>query len=1214
MSCIFLSHIEKDLPIMEEISQGLEAAGYDTWYFERDVLPGTSYLTQITCAIEDSDALVLIISPDALVSDQVTREVVGAFERQKSFFPVLVNITPPQLKERQPEWRHALGGTAMFVVGEGGISLAIPRIIDGLKAKDIQPKTSSDGAASISLPQDDRPAPSIGMEDERKRVTVLFTDLSGFLTMSEKLDPEEVGEIMSGIFKKIAQVVTRYDGFIEKYVGDAVMALFGVPKSHEDDPVRAIRAAREIHDVVKALSPSLEKRIGKPFSMHTGINTGLVITRDVNLEKGTHGVLGDTTNVVSRLSDLAKPDEIIVGHETYKHAERYFEFKKKRSVKVKGRAEPVEVYTVISPKEAPSKTHRLSGLRAELIGRKVEMGQLTDAVENLHQGRYTIFSIVGEAGTGKSRLVEEFKKSFDLEKVQWREGHSYGYSQNIPYFPLIDLLNRAWQIKEGDSRDQVKQKMEAGAGAILEERNDLIPYVGRLYVLDYPELEEVPPETWKAKLHEAIHLILANLCRRAPTVICIEDLHWADPSSIELLRNILVSLKYPVVFLCIYRPSFSLLTSHQADTIKSYYEIRLQDLSPTDAASMVESLLQSKEIPSDLRKFIQSRAEGNPFYLEEVINSLIETDTLVRDDGSWKLQRPLTKKDIPSTVQGVISARLDRLERETKRILQEASVIGRAFLYEILKRISDLKQYIDKSLTNLERLDLIKARSLQPELEYIFKHALTQEVVYNGLLIKERRLIHEKIGRVMEELFHDHLADFYETLAYHFSQSDNVQKAYEYLKLSGDKAAKNYANQEVIRFCQEAIQMLDAQPESLENKKELLEIHLMMQPPFLYLNYPEGSLEIFQNAEKLALEVEDDEALLRTQGYVVGYYSVTGNPLLGLEYSEKRFDSAEKVNNVRLMVQSAFELCVSYWFMCNVPKVLEIGGRAIQLIEKHHLERESFGMGVGVYTLICNYYGQFVGWSGNVEEGIDIIEKGFRVACEVNDKWGMAFARVLTSSVMDAAGYVKRMIMHAREAIRICEEAELSVLLDSGYMTLGKGHYYCGENDKAIEVGEKALRLSKESGTPYPYVRAWCYLNLAGAFESDGDRERAREYAKEALGVSQESSNKGAEGLACILLGCLTEEMTLAAIEKALNQIRHGISILEDYELELFRAAGYLLLGEFLIDADRKEEALESLRKAESLYQEMKITSESYWLARTQDALRKLESEAGTKY
>ena len=294
-------------------------------------------------------------------------------------------------------------------------------------------------------------------------------------------------------------------------------------------------------------------------------------------------------------------------------------------------------------------------------------------------------------------------------------------------------------------------------------------------------------------------------------------------------------------------------------------------------------------------------------------------------------------------MQGVISARLDRLERETKRILQEASVIGRAFLYEILQRISDLKEYIDKSLMNLERLDLIKTRSLQPELEYIFKHALTQEVVYNGLLMKERRLIHEKIGLVMEGLFQDHLPEFYETLAYHYSQSDNAQKAYEYLKLSGEKAAKNYANNEAIGFYKEAIRMLDAQPESVENKKEKLEVYLMMRTPLMYLGYPEGSLEILQNGEILAQELGDEEGLIKIHVSLSAYHTFAGNPSLGLEYAEKYFNSAEKINDFKLMAQSAFQVCGAYMFASDVEKCVDIGGRAIHLLEENHLEKECFG-------------------------------------------------------------------------------------------------------------------------------------------------------------------------------------------------------------------------------------------------------------------------------
>jgi class 3 adenylate cyclase len=272
--------------------------------------------------------------------------------------------------------------------------------------------------------------------------------MTGYTEMSEKLDPEEVKEITSRIFGEISKIIDKYDGFIEKYAGDAVMALFGVPKTHEDDPIRAVKAAREIHELVDALSPEVENRIGQPISMHTGINTGLVVTGQVNVARGTHGVAGDTINLASRLSNLAKPGEILIDVDTCRQAEGHFACEYLEDTTVKGKADPVQVHKVLSQRDKPVTIHRLSGLRADLVGRKVELAELSEAVENLREGKGRIFSICGAAGTGKSRLVEEFKATLDFEQIQWIEGHAYAYSQNIPYFPLIDLLNRVLHIEE----------------------------------------------------------------------------------------------------------------------------------------------------------------------------------------------------------------------------------------------------------------------------------------------------------------------------------------------------------------------------------------------------------------------------------------------------------------------------------------------------------------------------------------------------------------------------------------------------------------------------------------------------------------------------------------------------------------------------------------------------------------------------------------------
>ena len=743
----------------------------------------------------------------------------------------------------------------------------------------------------------------IASEGERKYVTVLFTDLTGYTVLSEKLDPEEVKEITGRIYGEISKIVGKYDGFIEKFAGDAVLAIFGVPKAHEDDPIRAVKVATEIHELVDTISPEVESRIGQPISMHTGINTGLVVTGEINMERGTHGVAGDTINLASRLSNLAKPGEILIDTDTCLQAEGHFTCEYSETTTVKGKSVPVQVHRVLSRREKPVTIRRLSGVRAGLVGRKGEMVELADAVNNLYQGKGRIFSISGDAGTGKSRLVEEFKATLDLRKIQWLEGHAYAYTQNIPYFLIIDLLNRVFRIKEDDPVDSVKERLESGIKNIVNNHKDVIPYVGGLYSLSHPEAEEVSPEFWKSRLQEAISAILTALAKRSPTVFFLEDLHWADPSSVELLRRACTEIRQPAIVLCVYRPIFSLFKSHQVISIGNLYnEMRLEDLSRSESQEMVQSLLRTQKVPSELQRFIQEKMDGNPFYLEEAINSLIESNTLVQDNGSWKVIKHISEADISSTIQGVISARIDRLEKESKRILQEASVIGRAFYYEILKRITGLENSIDKNLRGLEHLDLIKAKSVQPDLEYIFKHALTQEVVYNGLLKKDRREIHEKIAIVMEKLFQYRLPEFYETLAFHFSRGLSLSKAINYLMKSGKKSMARYSVEESHQYYKHAYDLLDSKAEKTkEENKLLIELLIGWTYVFYYRGDFKGLTDILENNKRIAESLQDMSMLGMFYAILGFAFEYRNKSKDSYKYLKKALKIGEETNNHKII-------------------------------------------------------------------------------------------------------------------------------------------------------------------------------------------------------------------------------------------------------------------------------------------------------------------------
>lgn len=894
-------------------------------------------------------------------------------------------------------------------------------------------------------------------EGERKHVTVLFSDLSGYTSMTEKLDPEEVKEIMSRIFGEIAQVITKYEGFIERFVGDAVMAIFGIPKAHEDDPVRAVKSAIEIHKLVEQLSPKLKTRTGVSLSMHSGINTGLVVTGEVNLDQGTHGLTGDAINTAARLQGLAKAGEILVGYGTYRQSEGYFNYEELEATKLKGKEKPVLVYRMISPKDKPLTIHRLTGVRADLIGRKSEMAQLREALQNLKDGKGSIFSICGDAGTGKSRLVEEFKKILNLEEIQWHEGHAYGFSQNTPYFPLIDLLNRAFEIKEGDSPEKIRGKIETNIHELIGQQEDITPYVGSLYALKHTEVDQINPEKWKLHLQQAIQMIFSALARKYPAVICLEDLHWADPSFLDLLRFILLNARYPALFLCIFRTPFSLFATAQLSVLgDSYHEIRIEDLSPSETQYMMESLLNTESIPSDLQRFFQGKAGGNPFYLEELINSLIELEILTRDEKGWRLSRTIHDSDIPLTINGVISARIDRLDKESRRILREASVIGRAFLYEILKRITEVRKQIDQCLELLEQLDLIRTKSFQPELEYIFKHALIHEVIYNGLLLKDRREIHERIALVIEKVFGMRLSEFYESLAYHFERGESRQKAIDYLIKSGEKSLNRYAVHEAHQYFKKAFERItEKQTRGREEDMRLIDLLIKWAFVFHFRGDFKGLKEILTSHENIAKMLNDKSRLgmLYTQLGLAHYQ--TENIIEAYHCLQDALELGEETEDHRVIGYACSHLSWVCPELGLTDDSLKLGRRGIEISEL--LQNDEFlyynslgGMGLAYYYRGDRKKVREVG-----EDLLDFARKHTNIRSQVLGHFFLGCSHII-------AGDFSSAIICLKEAIKSSVDPWFSQF---PRLLLGFSYLSSGLHEHAEEAIEEIFEYSYKFGT-----------------------------------------------------------------------------------------------------------------------------------------------------
>ncbi len=658
---------------------------------------------------------------------------------------------------------------------------------------------------------------------ERKQVTVLFSDLTGFTALSERLDPEETREIMNRVFGLAAEIVARYNGRIEKFIGDALMAIFGVPVAHEDDPVRAVRAALELHQAVATLSPRVQARTGTPIALHSGVNTGLVVTGEWQFDQATAGPLGDTINLAARLMGAAPGAEIWVGPATRSLVAHAFELEDLGAHDFKGKAAPVGVARVMG---AASRTAGANQFRGSFVGRQAELGALLGAAERMRDGAPSVFAIRGDAGTGKTRLVAEFRAHVG-EDVQWLEGRAYPYAQNIPYAPIIDLLSRSWSIEERDSQATVRSKLEAGIAALLPASGKVLPLFLHLYHLPQSEGVVIEREDFQQRLLDAMRQLLAALASMAPTVVCVQDLHWADNSTVILLNGLAEGLRVPVMLLSNYRPGYA------PPPVAT--ELELRELSPRQTAELLRSLLAGKP-PEALTCFIEQRSDGNPFYVEEVVNSLVETGVLQRGDAGWVLTRPLSDAGVPATVTGVIAARIDRLDEPRRRVLRHAAVVGREFLYAIVAQVTDDTAELAPSLNELQAADLIRTRRPEPVLEYIFKHALTQEVAYDGLLKTERRLLHARTGYAMEAVLADRIDEFVETLAYHFQGGGVADKAVDYLTRAGAKCVARYALVEAQRHYRGAYALVPGDALTVQQCRTLAQLLIGWSQVHYYLD------------------------------------------------------------------------------------------------------------------------------------------------------------------------------------------------------------------------------------------------------------------------------------------------------------------------------------------------------------------------------------------
>jgi pimeloyl-ACP methyl ester carboxylesterase len=614
---------------------------------------------------------------------------------------------------------------------------------------------------------------------------------------------------MDRAFEIMLGEVHRYEGTVNQFLGDGLMALFGAPLAHEDHAERGVRAALAIRQALADHRAQFQREHGLDFQVRMGLNTGLVVVGKIgdNLRMD-YTAVGDTTNLASRLVGLAEPGQILIGDATARAVEPYFLLDPLDAVAVKGKAQPVRATRVEGERPARSRLESVMerGL-TPLVGRERELALLEDRLAEALERRGQVVFVFGEAGIGKSRLLMEFRRRVEAHRPTWLTGRCVSYGRGTPYVPVLDLLRGLFAIHEVDSVEVILDKVRVGLAGAGTDLAWTAPFVQTLLGLAAVDrsVAEMPPQQRRGRTVEALRGLVLRESERRPVVLVVEDLHWIDSHSEEALRILLEGIAAARVLLLLthrpgYAPPFRDQTYHS--------RITLHGLPVAQAEAIVDGVLQGAGVPAAVREAVARRGEGNPLFIEEMARTLVEDGTLERAGRGYRLARPLDAAAIPSTIQGIIMARIDRLPEDCKAALQVASVIGREFSARLVERMSGNEQGAAAALSELRAVELIYQKAVFPELAYMFKHALIHDVAYDSLLRQRRRILHRKAGEVIEKLYADRLSEFYETLAWHFMQSEEWNAALKYLLRAAEKARAHYAYGRAIEHCTRALEIV----------------------------------------------------------------------------------------------------------------------------------------------------------------------------------------------------------------------------------------------------------------------------------------------------------------------------------------------------------------------------------------------------------------------
>lgn len=982
------------------------------------------------------------------------------------------------------------------------------------------------------------------MEGERKMVSVLFADVAGFTGMSENLDPEDVHEIMDGCFDILGKEIHVAGGSINQYTGDGVMALFGAPIAYEDHISRACYAALRIQGRMKPYTARIEKDYGAHFQLRIGIHTGKVVVGAIGIDlRLDYTAAGDTTNVAARLEAHAHPGGILASERVQEATKLFFRFRKAEDFTVKGKREAVLAYTLLGERKSVHLSRRDAYKPAPFVNRKDELSVMKGALEDVLEGKPRLVSVEGEAGAGKSRLLSAFHDSITDKNILFLKGHCRPYGEATALYPLAQALRSYFHLSEKDSFKTVQKKIKKRA-----KDKSLIPQLEKIFsllsrVIEETDLSETSFEGEKRALFQAIKDLMDSILSVRPLILAFDDMQWVDETTRDFLFYLLqTKMTRPLLVICLGRT----IHKNWCPAIPHHF-ISLGPLPDKSSIKILNSVLGTDHLDPQISQKIVSKAGGNPLFLVGMAETLKRKELMVCDAHKCTLTLGVEDLEIPEDIREVLTARLDALPELGKKVAQLASIIGGEFSYNLLKHLLEDDDPLKQGLKLLEKEGIIEKISSDLGGKYVFRHQMMQEITYHGLLRRNRRRYHRLAGEAMERMFKDNLSNQAGFLAYHYYQSQDWRKAFDYTLEAGHIARRSFACREALicfdraldilqkgewdhamekalqiykwkgglHFClgqneksRSAFYKMYSEAKRLQDDEAQAEALFRLGWISFYMHHPRASQGFLHKAIQLSQEKGFDEVFLKAASFQGFVYSVLGKLKKARPLMIQALDLSEDTNSLE-----GRAWCLSY--LVQYYNWTGEFGEALAMCEE--LWKLNQKIKSPFFHIVLHFRkGLIYGALGRLGEAKEILKSGLN-HLEIGDErfWRPRFLNTL-GWVLCEAGEIE-------EALRLNEQALEEALptnnpetIHNAEINVGENHLQMGDVDKAGEVLENAW--DKVKGPGISYVR-WRYkirllIALAELYEKTGERKKALNFANKALKMAIDKGAKKHEAKA----------------------------------------------------------------------------------------------------